>query len=265
MRRDEAKELKVFREDLKMEEDQTFYLRFGPLDLYIENSHNEIRLRWMTSNDWMDSSFRHEFPFEGKFPQNLLTEKRFAFSNQRPVIKISPCLGERAFVVKPDKTFMVLPGESAKIFMSTPMNLRLHDVLADRVIDEVPVLNRVKTWFGESPTDGELCFFTRIHAALIEENLPFRPHRALTQLIVENSSKRPLPIKQLKIPVNYLRLFQNEKGVFVTSSLSFRLTDGDQLKDLQILPPSDEKPHPVHEPREMIPKMFFKSVTEIMR
>lgn len=267
MKRQEAEELKVFRTDLEMKEGELFHLRYGPLDLYIENSPNEIRVRSMTSNDWMDSSFHYQFPFEGMFPENLLKEKRFAYQERSPALKVLPCLGEKPFVVKPDKTFMVLPGERAKIYLSTPMSVRLSDLKTGQVIDEIPVLNRVKTWFGDSPTDGELCFFTRIHAALIEENLPFRPHRALTHLFIENSSKEPIPIKKLKIPVNYLTLYQDNRGLFVTSSLSVKSDMKGQLKDLRIFAPitDDGELYKIQEPREQIPKMIFKSVTELMR
>lgn len=267
MKRTETEELKVFRENLEMKEGQQFHLRFGPLDLYIEKSKNEIRLRSMSSNDWMDSSFHYEFPFVGMFPKNLLEEKRFAYTENSPVLKVIPCLGELPFVIRPDTTFMVLPGEKAKIFLTTPMNIRLYNNQTNQVIDEVPVLNRTKTWFGESPTDGQLCFFTRIHAALLEENLPFRPHRALTHLYVENSSKKPIPIKKLKIPVNYLTLYQDERGMFVTSSLSVKSDVKGQLKDLKIFAPISERGSlvKIQDPRERIPKMIFKSITELMR
>lgn len=267
VKRQEAEELKVFRTELKMEQGQLFHLRYGPLDLYIENSPNEIRVRSMTSNDWMDSSFHYQFPFEGMFPDNLLTEKRFAYLEKSPALKILPCLGELPFVVKPNSTFMILPGEKAKIYLSTPVNIRLSDVHTNQVITEIPVLGRVKTWFGDSPTNGQLCFFTRIHAALIEENLPFRPHRALTHLYVENKSKEPIPIKKLKIPVNYLTLYQDDRGLFVTSSLSVKSDVNGQLKDLKIFPPNENSGElfKVQEPRDQIPKMIFKSTTEIMR
>lgn len=267
MKRSEAEELKVFQTDLELSEKQIFHLRFGPLDLYVEKIDNEIKVRSMTSNDWMDSSFHYQFPFEGMYPQNLLQEKRFAFSENSPTLKVLPCLGELPFVVKPDNTFMILPGEKAKIFLSTPMSVRIHDCHSNQVIDEVPVLHRVKTWFGESPTSGQLCFFTRIHAALVEENLPFRPHRALTHVYVENSSKEPIPIKKLKIPVNYLTLYQDNRGLFVTSSLSLKSDMKGQLKDLKIFPPilKDGDLYKVQEPRDQIPKMLFKSITEVMR
>src|SRR6056297_2665189 len=113
MQRHEAEQLKVFRDDLVLQERQIFHLRFGPLDYYIENSDNEIRVQYMISNDWLDSSFHYQFPFEGMYPQNLLNEKRFAFSEKSPTLKVMPCLGERPVVVKPHTTFMILPGEKA--------------------------------------------------------------------------------------------------------------------------------------------------------
>jgi hypothetical protein len=267
MNRDEARELKVFQTDLDMKDGEFFHLRFGPLDYYLEKIETEIRVRWMTSNDWMDSSFHYQYPFTGMYPGNLLTEKRFALSSRSPQLKVSPCLGEMPFVVKPDTTFFILPGETAKIYLSTPMSVRLTDNECGIVIDEIPVLHRVKTWFGETPTKGQLCFFTRIHAALLEENLPFRPHRALTHLYIMNSSKTPLPIEKLKIPVNHLKLYQDNRGLFVTSSLSLRIDNRENLKDLKIFAPSEGNTNldVIHEPREKIPKGFFKSTTEIMR
>ena len=266
MKRHEAHELKVFQTTLDLQEAQSFHLRFGPLDLYIEKIATEFRVRWMTSNDWMDSSFHYRLPFTGMLPRNLLTEKRFAFSKDCPRLKVAPILGEKPFVVKPDTTFMILPGEKAKIFLSTPMNVALRDADSLRLIDEIPVLDRIKTWFGETPTRGQLCFFTRIHAALIEENLPFRPHRALTHLYIENSSNHPIPIEKLKLPVNHLNLYQEERGLFVTSSLSLRIGHRGRLRDLEIHPPRTSGDLvTIQAPRETVPKTLFTSATELMR
>jgi hypothetical protein len=266
MNRDDAKDLKIFRQELSLQQGEVYHLRYGPLDLYLEKNKNEICIRSMTSNDWMDSSFHYHFPFEGMCPQNLLDEKRFAFSKESPTLKILPCLGEMPFVVKPDTKFMILPGQRAKIFLSTPMSLRIYDVDHDQVIEEIPVLHRVKTWFGQSPTSGQLCFFTKIHAALDEDSLPFRPHRALTHVFIENSSTEPIPIQKLKIPVNYLKLYQDERGLFVTSSLSVKSDKKGQLKDLKIFAPETEgELLLIQEPREHLPHRFFKSINELMR
>lgn len=267
MKRQDADELKVFQTPLVLDVGQVFHLRFGPLDFYVEKINSEVRVQWMTSNDWMDSSFHYELPFTGQMPTNLLTEKRFAYSHKAPELKVAPSLGELPFVVKPNTTFMILPGEKAKIYLSTPMSLRLHNLQSNQVIDEFPILHRVKTWFGESPTAGQLCFFTRIHAALFEENLPFRPHRALTHLYIENATKKPIPIGKLKIPVNYLTLYQDSRGLFVSSSLSIKISSDGQIKNLKIFAPDNEgeKLYVVQQPREKISPRIFKSITEIMR
>lgn len=266
MKRHEAEELKVFQTILSLNNGQNFHLRYGPLDLYIERTQSEFRVRWMTSNDWMDSSFHYKLPFTGMPPTNLLKEKRFAFSKECPRLKVTPILGERPFVVKPDTTFMVLPGEKAKIFLSTPVNVALTNADTGLLIDEIPVLHRVKTWYGETPTSGQLCFFTKIHAALIEEKLPFRPHRALTHLHVENSSSEPIPIEKLKIPVNHLNLYQEPRGLFVTSSLWLNIGKKGRLRNLEIRPPRVEGDLvDMQEPREAVPKMLFTSIAELMR
>ena len=240
MNRKEAEALKVFREELDMGKGNIFHLRYGPLDLYIEKKINELSVRWMTSNDWMDSSFHYQFPFTGVYPETLLKEKRFAYKGDNPKLMVLPCLGEKPFVARPDNTFMILPGEQAKIYLSTPVSVRLIDMNGDRVIDEIPVIHRTQTWFGDSPTYGQLCFFTNIKAALNEENLPFRPHRAMTHVVVENKSQKPIPIERLKIPVNYLRLYQDNRGLFVTSSLYVKCDVKGKVKDVKIIPPENE-------------------------
>ena len=267
MNRKEAEALKVFREELDMAKGNIFHLRYGPLDLYIEKMSNEIRIRWMTSNDWMDSSFHYQFPFQGVFPENMLSEKRFAYSGEKPKLMVLPCLGEKAFVARPDNTFMVLPGEKAKVYLSTPVNVRLTDLDGNRVIDEIPVIHRTQTWFGDSPTYGQLCFFTNIKAALNEEHLPFRPHRAMTHVIVENRSKKPIPIERLKIPVNYLTLYQDDRGLFVTSSLSVKCDEKGKVRDVKIIPPENnhKELYKIHEPREVMSRLLFQTVTELMR
>lgn len=267
MTKKEAEALKVFRDKLDMHDGDVFHLRYGPLDLYLEKIDNEIRMRWMTTNDWMDASFHYQFPFQGMFPETLLTEKRFAYAGKTANLNVVPCLGEKAFVAKPDKTFMILPGEKATIYLSTPMNVKIIDANNNRVISEIPVIHRNQTWFGETPTYGQLCFFTQIRAALVEDNLPFRPHRAMTHVVVDNRSKQVIPIERLKIPVNFLTLYQDDRGLFVTSSLYVKCDVKGRLKDVKIYPPIEghNSLYRLLEPRDQMTNVLFQTVSELMR
>ncbi|MCB0377819.1 MAG: DUF432 domain-containing protein [Bdellovibrionales bacterium] len=267
MIREQAQELNILQNPVDLDLGEIFHLRYGPLDLYLERAESQLRLRWMTSQDFMDSSFEYQLPFKGMFPENLLSEKRFAFTGKIPPLKILPCLGEKPFVARPETPFMILPGEKTSIYLSTPMSLRIMDNQSHQIIDELPVIERTKTWFGDSFTSGQLCFFTHIHAALKEDELPFRPHRALTLVTIENRSKKTIQIKRLKIPAPYLTLYQEERGVFVTSTLNVKCDIKGKVKELKIVRPSlgDGKNVQIFPPREALPSSIFKSVTELMR
>jgi len=233
----DSEKLKVFQTLLTMPAHEIFYLRFGPLSLYLSKSETELTIKWYTSNDWLDSSFNYDWPFEGVLPESLLTTHRVAFSKEIPSIQVIPCLGEKAFVAKPFHRLDLLPGQKMKVFMSTPMSLEILDAEKGESLAEIPVFNRPLTWFGENTIRGEVCFFTNIHAALREEDMPFRPHRAMTHLNITNRSSERFPIKRLKIPVNYLSLFQRANGRFITSSIDIDLEEGGHLKNVQVRPP----------------------------
>ena len=261
MNTEKASALKSFREALNIQAGELFHLRFGPLELYIEKNEQELQIKWSSSNDWLDSAFHYEYPFKGHLPENLLQHKRFAYSSPLEKIKVTPCLGEKPFVARPQTPLMILPGHNAKIFLSTPMSLR---IAGDRVFDEIPVMERSQTWFGESVTRGELCFFTNIYAALREEDLPFRPHRAMTHVNIQNRSQNPIPVDRLKIPVPAFSLFQRDSGRFVTSSLDVRCDSKGVVRDLKIRPPSGlSSLVPIAEPRQKV--STIKTIQELMR
>ena len=268
MKTDRAEALKVFRESLHIKDGESFHLRFGPLDLFLKKEEVELTVHWTSSNDWLDQSFTYEYPFQGRLPESILSTERFTFSRDIPSLKIQPCLGELAFVAKPHEKLMILPGEKAKIFMSTPMSIAIIDEKTNQVITEIPVMDRAQTWFGETTTKGELCFFTRIFAALKEENLPFRPHRAMTHVHVMNRSRKTIPVERLRIPVPYFSLFQKENGRFVTSSLEVLCDIKGKVRDLKIRPPKTniENLFKISSPRYNVSDSFFvTSVKELLR
>lgn len=237
MSTEDSEKLKVFQTLLEMPSHQVFYLRFGPLSLYLAKSETELTIKWSTSNDWMDTSFSYDWPFTGILPETLLTTHRVAFSREIQSIQLTPCLGERAFVAQPFDRLDLMPGQKMKVFMSTPMSLEILDAVEGESLAEIPVFRRPLTWFGESTIKGELCFFTNIHAALREEDMPFRPHRAMTHVNITNRSSERFPIQRLKIPVHYLSLFQRANGRFITSSIDIDLESGGKIRSVQIRPP----------------------------
>jgi|GEM_PF-727825 len=265
---EDAKQLKVFQEPLSLRQGRVFHLRFGPLDLFLEKTDIELILRFTSSHDWLDTSFHYEHPFSGVLPEKLLKTQRVAFSRQIEQLKVIPCLGERSFVARPLTRLSILPGESAKMFLTTPMSVQVLDWESSEVLSEVPVMKRTKTWFGADTTRGEVCFFTNINAALKEENLSFCPHRAMTHVHIVNRSKRPIPLDRLKIPVPYLRLFQKEDGRFITSSMDIECDTKGEIRNLKIRPPraQDSTLTMISKPRlKEVPSFFSRPISELLR
>ena len=268
MKLEDGKKLKVFQTLLELQENQMFHLRFGPLDLYLTKNDIELVIRWSTSNNWLDSSFHYDLPYEGLMPENLLTTQRVAFSRKISNLRVIPCLGEKPFVAHPFDRLDLLPGEKTKVFMSTPMSVQIIDTGEGEVLAEIPVFQRPLTWFGENTIRGEVCFFTNINAALSEEDLPFRPHRAMTHLHISNRSNAVIPIERLKIPVQFLSLFQKENGRFVTSSIDMDCDNKGRVRKLEVRRPRTNvksltaiAPPRKRESRLLLPK----TVSELMR
>ena len=160
-------ELKVFRDPFELPVGQLLHLRFGPLSVYLGHFYQEWRVSWTTTNDYMDNSFSLKAPFVGEIPAELMSMVRYTYS--RPCnhfLKITPVLGDRPFVAKPTKPLMVLPGETVQVFMSIPLFVRIETEDPYHLLEDIPVLQSPRTWFGDSTVQGEICYSTKIKAVL---------------------------------------------------------------------------------------------------
>ncbi|MBY0314688.1 MAG: hypothetical protein K2Q26_04170 [Bdellovibrionales bacterium] len=237
---DLASELKIFRNPFKLDEGKNLHLRFGPMDLYMGHFHQEWRVSWSTTNEYTDNSFRLDHDYTGPIPDVFSSEKRYTYSRQtNSFVKMTPVLGDLAYVAKPSKPLMVLPGETVKIFMSTPLFLRLESENPYNLIEEIPILQSPKTWFGQNTITGEVCYSTRIKAVLDKKDLTYRPYRAVSQLIIDNRGSNPLHVEKLKVPSPYLALFQNDQGEFITSVIQYIRHPSGEIRTVDVLDPQD--------------------------
>lgn len=233
-------ELKVFRSPFKLEEGKVFHLRFGPLDVHLGHFHQEWRVSWSTTNEYTDNSFKCDHDYKGIIPDTFISEKRYTYSREtNSFLKMTPILGDLPYVARPSKPLMVLPGETVKIYMSTPLFLRLESENPYNLIEEIPILQSPKTWFGQSTTAGEVCYSTRIKAVLDKKDLTYRPYRAISQLIIDNRGADSLHVEKLKVPSPYLAVFQNEQGEFITSVIQYIREPSGEIRTVNIIDPND--------------------------
>jgi len=184
----------------------------------------------------MDNSFQVDLPFQQSIPETLTSQIRYTYSRPcNSYLKVTPVLGDRPFVAKPTKPLMVLPNETVKIYMSIPLFLRIETEEPYNLIQEIPVLQSPKTWFGDSTTAGEVCYATRIKAVLDRKELVNRPYRAVSQLIIENRGVDALNVERLKVPAPFLSLYQKDDGVFMTSVIHYTREPSGEIRTVDII------------------------------
>ena len=200
----------------------------GPMTLWIERLDGEWRIA--TVIDTGEDTLRAEQTDVGE-SQDLMaldTVVRVGTSSASHRVRITPLLADRAVVTRPIKPFYVAPGETLDMFVGSPLWLRIEAVVPGHTLHEFPIVRPSDTWFGDDTMSGELCYASRTQCRLRQEELPARPHRAVTMVTVHNKAAEPLLLERMKLPVTHLPLYQSGDGAFWTRDIAVthQSTDG---------------------------------------
>ena len=83
---------------------------------------------------------------------------------------------------------------------------------------------------GEPYSDKAREFLAR----LVLGEVPFRPHRAVTMVLIRNQAEDSLYLERLKLPVNHFSLFAAENGYFWTEQATLIRKKADELSELKL-------------------------------
>lgn len=165
---------------------------------------------------WNVDSQAH--PLDDSHPRH-----RVVFRETEQNLLVAPRLADRSVVIRPSAPIVVPPGEVATLFVSSPIwaHLQVH---ASRVsLMELPLQRPSDTWFGPTTGDtGELCYASRTQGRLALDELPRRPHRAITPMLIRNSADTAFTLERVNLPVTYLSLYEGSRGFLWTQELTMR-------------------------------------------
>jgi hypothetical protein len=182
--------------------------RIGPRELWLERLPLELRLTHMEHADALDPTLviadRCAPPRGGG-----LTAARFALAEGNGVL-IEPRLSDRSVVVHTHEPFHVLADDEAVLYLTTPVWLALSAAPSGKLMTELPCHRPSDTWFGPSTREGELCYAGVTSARRSLEDLTMRPHRAVTQVRLQNRADTPLHLDRVALPAAALSLFAAE-------------------------------------------------------
>ena len=213
---------------------QTVTLHLGPLSLRLRMSAGEWWLSWERQEDDEDSTRVERILSTEPLPVERYERFVCGAGDHSAVLK--PVLADRSIVVKPRQPVFVLPGEETTFYISTPVWIRVEAGEPPRILRDVPVMRLSDTWFGPSTREGELCYAARTHARSSLQEVPRRPHRAVTPLRIHNRAGTMLPIDRVSLPVPLLSLYGGGDGALWTEGVDFiRATDSD-MASLRVAP-----------------------------
>jgi hypothetical protein len=198
----------------------------------LQRSADEWLLAWERFDD-----LREHYRVSGELVEGIpesFNVTRFVFRKSPDSFCLKPRLLERPVVVKTTQPVHVPPGENITFFISSPVCVSIELVKPHIVLQEVPVLRLSDTWFGSSTRIGELCYAAKTHARNSKEEVPLRPHRAVTPVTIHNKSDELLAIEKLSIPVPFLSVYGLADGTLWTDPVSLEHTAGHQLATLKI-------------------------------
>lgn len=210
---------------LQIASDRTAILRIGPLTLQLHHADDE----------WLLGAERAE---EGEERPRAVVElldgrpdigcDRYIYRGHEGRASFRPLLADRPIVIRPRQPVFVLPGEETIFYMSTPVWIGVTVGEAPTTLQELPVLALSDTWFGPSTREGELCYAARTHARNSLDEVPLRPHRAVTPVRIQNRAETQLPVEKLSLPVPLLSVYGRADGSLWTERVSLmRATDSD--------------------------------------
>lgn len=246
--------------------DQTGRWNVGPCTLWLHRSDREWRLAEHHAEDPMAADSRITLPAiddewaavsDPEAPDAAsYTVTRFGFQQTTDAVDIQPMLGDRPFVVRPENTILVAPGERLTLYVSTPLwiQLTLYGA-ASPLQHDLPVLRPSDTWFGANTREGTLCYAARTAGRLRLENLLQRMHRAVTPIAVHNQATDTLHIERVQIPVQHLALYASVHHFLWTQSIALDRREDSEGADVRVLagPPDDAgDPTRLAPPREEV-------------
>jgi hypothetical protein len=219
--------------DLEFELERTDRWEIGTLNLWIHRAQAE----WKLAYEWIDGGGREQWRRESgvDFPEEGVASERFAVQQTGGIVHLRALTADRSVVARPRTPLRVPSGQRARIFVSSPLWIEVA-VGPDRTfLKELSTRRLSKTWFGPNTRDGEVLYALKTGARTRGDDLPTRPYRFRTPIVIANEAEDTLMVERLNLPVSHLSVYENA-GTLWSEEVTMLRTDSDDLAELDLRP-----------------------------
>jgi len=210
--------------------------RIGSFSMAVCNGEREWLVAWDVVDTEEDRAETWSYELIDKFPENAPNLERYLFREQDDTLGVMPMLADRPVVTSPRMPVYLLPGESARLYVGSPIWVRIEVETPPKQLSEFPIVRPSDTWFGPSTLEGELCYFTRTRARLEAANIPRYVRYAMTPVVIRNQAPSMLPVERLKLPVPFLTLYASPEGRLWTQEVTLTRHEEGDMAAIEALP-----------------------------
>jgi hypothetical protein len=200
--------------------DSCWSFDIGPLSIYFKRQAQQWLLAYERTGSIGERKLFSSSAAICMPPQ--LKAERYMFRQSPAALCLKPVLMDRPVVVKTMQPVHIAPTEQTTLYISSPVSVRASLQQPEYLLQEIAITRLSDTWFGPSTQVGELCYADKTHARYNKNELPRRPHRAITPVVIQNSSKHMLSLSKISIPVPYLAVYSSADGNLWTDPITLQ-------------------------------------------
>jgi hypothetical protein len=235
--------------------EQRFW-QIGPLSLWARRAPQE----WEIAFERDTNSLRDDLEIATAPPREPGPEAetfRYGVRATGDELFLRPATADRPVIVRSASPFFVPPGEKVMLFVSTALWLQVGTGPGSHTLMDQPLTRPTDSWFGPSTMSGELCYAAKTSVRFRLENLPLRPHRAISLVRIRNRADTQLTLEKLKLPLPHLSLFAAATGHLWTERIT--VDRGEEGESVEVSlgsgpPPGAEGAAKVSGPRQRMEK-----------
>ncbi len=156
-------------------------------------------------------------------------------------LELAVALADRPVVSRPVVPLAIHPGQEVTVYVSSPVWVMIGVGDPPRPLQEIPTQNLSDTWFGPSTMEGQLCYASTTSCRVRLSELPPRPHRVITPILVRNEAETPLLLDRIKLPVPLLSIYARADASLWTQSVVMTRNREENIAALKIAdgPPAE--------------------------
>ncbi|MDH3254317.1 MAG: hypothetical protein OEM62_04935 [Acidobacteriota bacterium] len=238
----------------------------GSLGLWMEREASE----WKMAYSWNDDEDPELWTYRRNesFPDAGVQGERFAVQRTGGTVKLRAVTADRSVVARPRTPFRVPSGHQTRILVSSPLWVEIAVGPEPAYLRELPAKRLSETWFGSTTRDGELAYALKTNARTRLEDLPMRPYRFVTPIVIENEGPDTLFVERLNLPVPHLSIFGAGEALWSEEVRMLRSEVGDVAElDVRSGPPQEAKKAALlSEPRLAFEKgHLFRAFSSLLR